>query len=184
LSRDSDRDWKVANDKIAIAGHNPRPKIMSEHKATIEWKCLSGDFLKGKYSREHSWIFDGGLAIPASPSPSVVPAPYSNPAHVDPEEAFVASVASCHMLTFLYYAYRGGFQVESYRDEAAGLMTKNEKGILWLSSVTLRPQIVYGGDKTPTAEQENELHHLAHANCFIANSIKSEVTVDASKRTA
>jgi len=150
---------------------------MSEHKATISWKCTSPDFLKGKYSREHIWTFDGGFTIPASPSPSVVPAPYSNPANVDPEEAFVAAVSSCHMLTYLDLAYQQGFCVDSYRDEAVGLMTKNERGVPWVSSVALHPQIVHSGDKLPTPAEENQLHHMAHEQCFIANSIKTEVTV-------
>src|SRR5215208_6665260 len=106
---------------------------MSEHKAIINWKRTSADFVKGKYSREHTWTFDGGFTMPASPSPSVVPAPYSNAAHVDPEEAFVASIASCHMLTFLYVAGKQGFQVDSYVDEAVGVMSKNEKGVPWVS---------------------------------------------------
>lgn len=150
---------------------------MSEHKATIIWKRTSPEFLKGKYSREHSWTFDGGLTIPASPSPSVVPAPYSNPAHVDPEEAYVASISSCHMLTFLYIASQQGFQVYSYEDEAIGVMTKNEKGVPWVSTVTLHPKIVYSGEKLPTPADEERLHHLAHEQCFIANSIKTAVTV-------
>ena len=150
---------------------------MSEHKATISWKCTSPNFLGGRYSREHTWTFDGGLTVPASPSPSVVPVPYSNPAYIDPEEAFVAAISSCHMLTFLYLAFRQGFCVESYRDEAVGVMTKNEKGVPWVSSVMLHPQIVFGGDKLPTPNDEDHLHHLAHEQCFIANSIKTEVTV-------
>jgi len=150
---------------------------MSEHKAAIDWKCTSPDFLTGKYSREHTWTFDGGFTVPASPSPWVVPVPYSNPAHVDPEEAFVAAVSSCHMLTFLYLNYQEGFRVDSYRDEAIGVMTKNEKGVAWVSSVTLNPQIAYGGDKLPTPADEARLHHLAHEQCFIANSIKTDVTV-------
>src|SRR5881628_3028241 len=101
---------------------------MSEHKAIIRWSYHGSDFLKGKYSREHTWTFDAGLTVAASPAPSSVPAPYSNPANVDPEEAFVASVSSCHMLTFLFLAARAGFEVVSYRDEAVGTMTKNEKG--------------------------------------------------------
>lgn len=150
---------------------------MSEHKATIRWKRTSPDFTKGKYSREHSWTFDGGLTIPASPSPSNVPLPYSNPAHVDPEEAYVASISSCHMLTFLYLASRQGFQVDSYVDEAVGMMTKNEKGVPWVSSVTLHPKISYSGEKLPMPADEEHLHHLAHEQCFIANSIKTVVTV-------
>jgi len=151
---------------------------MSEHKAIIRWKCTGPDFLKGKYSREHTWTFDGGVTVPASPSPSVVPAPYSNAAHVDPEEAFVASVSSCHMLTYLYVAYQQGFQVDSYEDEAVGVMTKNEKGVPWVSSVTLHPRIRYGGAKLPTADDEKRLHHMAHDQCFIANSIKTTVLVE------
>jgi len=150
---------------------------MSEHKALIRWNRTSPDFLKGKYSREHTWTFDGGVTVPASPSPSVVPAPYSNPAHVDPEEAYVASISSCHMLTFLHLASKAGFQVDSYEDEAVGVMTKNEKGVPWVSTVTLHPKISYGGDKVPTPADEEQLHHLAHEQCFIANSIKTAVTV-------
>lgn len=150
---------------------------MSEHKATITWKSSSEEFLKGKYSREHSWTFDGGLTIPASPSPSVVPTPCSNPANIDPEEAYVASISSCHMLTFLYLAMKQGFQVDSYQDEAVGVMTKNEKGVPWLSVVTLHPKIEYSGGKLPTPADEERLHHLAHEQCFIANSIKTVVTV-------
>src|SRR4051812_42090310 len=100
---------------------------MSEHKATIRWSLNGPDFLKGKYSREHTWTFDGGVTVPASSSPSVVPAPWSNPANVDPEESFVASISSCHMLTFVWLASREGFQTDSYEDEAVGLMTKNER---------------------------------------------------------
>src|SRR5450432_2055091 len=105
---------------------------MSNHTAVISWRRTSPDFLTGKYSREHVWTFDGGLTVPASPSPSNVPVPYSNPACVDPEEAFVASISSCHMLTFLYVAYKQGFQVDSYHDEATCVMAKNEKGVPWV----------------------------------------------------
>jgi organic hydroperoxide reductase OsmC/OhrA len=150
---------------------------MSEHKAIISWNSTGPDFLLGKYSREHTWNFDGGATVPASPSPAVVPVPYSNPAHVDPEEAFVASVSSCHMLTYLYLAYQQGFQVDSYHDEAVGVMTKNEKGVPWVSSITLHPKIVYSGDKLPISADEEHLHHAAHEQCFIANSIKTEVIV-------
>jgi organic hydroperoxide reductase OsmC/OhrA len=149
---------------------------MSEHRARIVWKC-AGDFAKGKYSREHSWTFDGGATVAASSSPSAVPVPYSNPAGVDPEEAFVASLSSCHMLTFLFVAYRRGFQVEAYEDDAVGVMTKNDKGVLWVSQVVLRPAVTYGGDKRPTPAEEESLHHAAHEQCFISSSVKTEIVV-------
>ncbi|MSU59646.1 MAG: OsmC family peroxiredoxin [Pedosphaera sp.] len=152
---------------------------MSEHKAIIRWQRTSEEFLKGKYSREHTWTFDGGATVAASPSPSVVPAPWSNPAHVDPEEAYVASISSCHMLTFLFLASKQGFQVDSYEDESVGTMAKNEKGVPWVSLVSLKPKIVYSGAKFPTPVDEEKLHHLAHEQCFIANSIKTEVVVRA-----
>jgi organic hydroperoxide reductase OsmC/OhrA len=127
---------------------------MSEHKAAISWKRAGQDFKTGKYSREHTWSFDGGATIPASPSPAVVPVPYSNPAFVDPEEAFVASISSCHMLTFLYVASKQGFQVDSYDDEAVGKMSKNQGGVPWVSSVSLHPRISYSGEKLPTPADE------------------------------
>ena len=133
--------------------------------------------MKGRYSREHTWTFDGGLTVPASPSPSAVPKPYCNEANVDPEEAFVASLSSCHMLTYLFVAMKAGFQVVSYEDEAVGTMTKNERGSFWVSSVVLNPRIVYSGEKRPTHEDESRLHHAAHDQCFISNSVKTEVTV-------
>lgn len=151
---------------------------MPEHTATIRWENTGEDFLRGKYSREHTWTFDGGATFPASPSPHVVPIPWSNPALIDPEEAFVASLASCHMLTFLFVAARGGFTVAAYEDTAAGVMSKNEKGIPWVSRITLRPKITYHGEKQPTAEDVEKLHDLAHEQCFIANSVKTEVVVE------
>jgi len=152
---------------------------MSEHFATIQWTRNGPDFLKGQFSREHTWSFDGGVTIAASPSPAVVPAPWSNAAGVDPEEAFVASLASCHMLTFVWLASRKGFVVESYRDAAAGTMTKNERGVPWVSRVTLHPEIVWGAEKRPTATELDALHHAAHEQCFIANSVKTEIVVAA-----
>ena len=152
---------------------------MSSHTATIRWKRTSDEFLKGKYSREHTWIFDGGFTVPASPSPHNVPKPWCNEANVDPEEAYVASISSCHMLTFLYYAYREGFQVDSYDDEALGTMIKNEQGMAWVGAVKLQPRITYSGAKLPTPADEEHLHHLAHENCFIANSVKTDIVVAA-----
>jgi organic hydroperoxide reductase OsmC/OhrA len=153
---------------------------MSEHKATIRWQRGDADFVGGKFSRVHTWEFDGGAKVEASAAPSVVPAAYTSTSAVDPEEAFVASVSSCHMLTFLYFAYKQGFQVDSYEDEAIGVMTKGANGVPWVSTVSLHPKIVYG-DKQPTADQESHLHHDAHEKCFIANSVKSEIKVEAAK---
>jgi organic hydroperoxide reductase OsmC/OhrA len=150
---------------------------MSEHKAIISWQRAGPDFLKGKFSREHTWTFDGGVTVPASASPSVVPAPWSNAAAVDPEEALVASISSCHMLTFVWLASRQGFQLDSYHDEAVGVMTKNEKGVPWVSQVTLHPKIVYSGEKRPTPAEEQHLHHEAHEQCFIAQSVRTEIRV-------
>jgi organic hydroperoxide reductase OsmC/OhrA len=150
---------------------------MSEYKATIKWARNSPDFLKGKYSREHTWTFDGGVTVPASSSPSVVPVPFSNPSAVDPEEAFVASLSSCHMLFYLFVAQRQGFQIDSYEDEAIGVVTKGETGAMWVSTVTLHPKITYSGEKLPTPVDEERLHETAHKQCFIANSVKTEVTV-------
>ena len=153
---------------------------MSEYRTTIEWTGTAspGDFLKGRYSREHRWTFDGGVVVQASASPAVVRAPWSNPANVDPEEAFVAALSSCHMLTFLYLAAKAGFAITSYRDEAVGVMTKTPGGVEWVSRVTLAPRITYA-DRQPTAGELAHLHHEAHAGCFIANSVKTEVVVAA-----
>jgi organic hydroperoxide reductase OsmC/OhrA len=152
---------------------------MAQHKATVSWKSDNEHFLAGKFTRQHSWTFDGGAVVAASASPSVVPAPYSSIEGVDPEEAFVASVSSCHMLTFLHEARKAGFRIDAYHDEAVGEMTKNERGVPWISKVTLHPLIAYGGDKRPTPADEEQLHHKAHDFCFIAQSIKTEVVVDA-----
>ena len=149
---------------------------MSEHKATVRWTHTTGEFLKGRYSREHTWTFDGGLTVPASPSPASVPKPYANDANVDPEEAFVAAIASCHMLTFLYLAMKAGFEVASYEDDAVGLMTKNERGIPWVSSVVLTPRIVFAA-APPSGMQLEQLHHQAHDQCYIANSVRTDISV-------
>jgi organic hydroperoxide reductase OsmC/OhrA len=150
---------------------------MSEHRATIAWQRQGPNFLKGHFSREHTWTFDGGVTVPASPSTTVIPAPWSNPAGVDPEEALVAAISSCHMLTFLYLAARQGFVVERYDDTAVGVLTKNEQRISWVSAVVLDPRIEWGGDTRPSHEQLASLHHLAHEQCFIANSVKTRITV-------
>jgi len=149
---------------------------MSEYKATIQWRRTSPDFLAGRYSREHTWAFDG-VTVPASASPHVVPAPWSNPACVDPEEAFVAAIASCHLLTFLFLASKQGFQIDRYDDAAVGTMTKNESAVPWVSAVELHPQIVFSGQRIPTPADQARLHQLAHEQCFIANSVKTKITV-------
>ncbi len=153
---------------------------MSEHIAIIAWKrtAADADFLKGRYSRDHTWTFDGGVTTTASAS-AIVPAPWASASAVDPEEALVAAAASCHMLSFLYVAMKAGFQVDSYEDRAVGTMAKNEKGALWVNLIVLRPKIAFGGAKTPGAAELEHLHHLAHEQCFIANSIKSEVKIEA-----
>jgi organic hydroperoxide reductase OsmC/OhrA len=150
---------------------------MSEHTATVAWTSAASadDFAHGRYSREHTWTFDGGVTVPASPSPSAVRAPWSNAANVDPEEAYVASIASCHMLTFLWLASKEGVVVTSYRDHAVGVMTRNERGRMWVRKVTLSPEIAYGS--APSADMIEHLHHAAHDECFIASSVKTEIVV-------
>ena len=160
-----------------IAPPPPEAEPVSEHRAHIRWQHDGGAFLKRQYSRAHSWTFDGGVTVPASSAPSGVPVPYSNPANVDPEEAFVAAISSCHMLVFLFLAASAGFEVRSYEDEAVGRMTPNERGVPWVSHVELAPRIAYADGAAPTAEQEADLHHRAHEGCFIANSVRTEITV-------
>ena len=151
---------------------------MSEYTATITWRSDSPDtFTKNQYTRGHEWSFDGGVTVPASSSPHVVRLPFSVEAAVDPEEALIASAASCHMLSFLYVAAKAGFNVENYVDEAVGEMATNENNQQWVSKITLDPQIVWIGDKLPTHEDLKHLHHEAHEICFIANSIKSEIVI-------
>ena len=152
---------------------------MSTYTATIRWsRTGDGDFAKGQYSRAHEWAFDGGHVMKASASPHVVPAPWSDPEGVDPEEAFVASLSSCHMLFFLDFARRAGFVVEHYVDEAEGVLEKRADGKMWMSRVTLRPHVSWGGDKQPDEAAIADLHHRAHEACFIANSVTTPVTVE------
>lgn len=149
------------------------------YHATVVWRREADeDFAKGRYSRRHLWRFDGGIELAASASPLVVPKPYSAEDAVDPEEAFVASLSSCHMLTFLDLARRQGFVLDSYEDEAEGVMEKNAEGRFWIASVTLRPRIGFSGDRRPDAAALDRLHHAAHEHCFIANSVRTEVRVE------
>ena len=150
---------------------------MSTYTATIRWtRSGDGDFTKGQYSRAHEWVFDGGVTVPASASPHIVPPPWSDPAGVDPEEAFIASLASCHMLFFVDFARRDGLVVESYTDEAEGILEKRADGKLAMTRVTLRPRIAWGGD-APNEAAIADLHHRAHEACFIANSVNTDVTI-------
>jgi organic hydroperoxide reductase OsmC/OhrA len=151
---------------------------MAKHDALVIWRS-DGDFASGRYSRAHQWQFDGGALIPASSSPAVVPVPMSDPEGVDPEEALVASAASCHMLWFLDLARRAGFIVESYRDAAIGKVGQDERGKVALTRITLRPAIVFDG-RQPSRDELDELHHEAHERCFIANSLRTEIVVEAS----
>lgn len=148
---------------------------MSSHSARVLWQRQPDEaFTDKKYSRVHKWIFDGGLEVPASPSPHVVPLPYSAEENVDPEEAYIASLSSCHMLFFLDLMSREGFAVERYDDSAIGEMTRLEKGRHWISKVTLNPKVAYHG-AAPSPQLEAEVHHRAHDLCFIANSVKTEI---------
>ena len=145
------------------------------HTALIRWQLGDADFLGKRYSRAHTWTFDGGAVVPASSSPHVVPLPMSDAAAVDPEEAFVASLASCHMLWFLDIAARAGYAVDSYEDAADGRMGRNAAGKLVVDLVTLRPRARFTGARVPDAATLAALHHEAHEECFLANSVRCEI---------
>ncbi|EJG0416298.1 TPA: OsmC family protein [Vibrio parahaemolyticus] len=152
---------------------------MSKHKALITWQRQANEiFSDNQYSRAHTWRFDGGLLVPASPSPHVVPLPLSVEENVDPEEAFVAALSSCHMLVFLSIAAKRRYVIDSYVDAAEGELTAGENGKEWVSRVVLNPKIVFSGDKQPSYEQLEKMHHMAHENCFIANSVKTEIVTN------
>lgn len=146
-----------------------------EHKAQIRWSRGEAVFTDNRYSRGHTWHFDGGVDVPASSSPHSVRLPLSVAAAVDPEEAFVASISSCHMLWFLSIAAASGFRVDDYVDDAVGVMGKNAAGKMAVTRVTLRPYVTFSGDELPEHTQIDELHHKAHAECFIANSVTTEI---------
>ena len=148
------------------------------YNVKISWSKNADEiFTDKKYSRAHTWIFDSGIELKASSSPHVVPLPYSVENAVDPEEAFVASVSSCHMLAFLPLAADKNYIVESYEDNAEGVLAKNSERILSMTKVTLKPKIIFSGDNIPTKNQLDELHHLAHEQCFIANSVKTMISI-------
>lgn len=152
---------------------------MSEHKATVLWERGNQHFLDKKYSRAHVWRFDDGCEVPGSCPPSrLIPVPLSKPDAVDPEEGLIASLSACHMLFFLAFAARDGFRVDAYSDEASGMLGKNERGKTYVASITLRPAVTFSGDKHPTLEQIDQLHHRAHEECFIANTIRSTIAIE------
>jgi organic hydroperoxide reductase OsmC/OhrA len=151
---------------------------MSIYTATVSWDRNGAVFTDRKYSRAHEWTFDGGTTVPASASPEVVRVPLSDPKGVDPEEGFVASLSSCHMLWFLYLAAQRGLVVDSYRDEARGELGKNPEGREAMVRVILSPKIGFSGGKVPTPEELEGLHHEAHELCYIANSVRTEVIVE------
>jgi organic hydroperoxide reductase OsmC/OhrA len=152
---------------------------MSHYTATVTWQRKDALFTDNKYSRQHLWQFDGGIQVPASASPHVVPLPFSSAEAVDPEEAFVAALASCHMLWFLSIAAKRGFVVNSYRDEATGIMNQNAEGKLAMTEVTLRPRVTFSGEKRPSVAEHGAMHQEAHEQCFIASSVKTYVRCEA-----
>lgn len=148
-----------------------------EYRATVRWLRDGAAFRDNRYSRAHVWAFDGGVEVPASSSPYSVPEPLSRADAVDPEEALVAAVSSCHMLFFLAFSARDGFLVDSYDDDALGIMTPNEGGRLYVSRVTLDPKIAFAGERRPSPAEIDDLHRRSHDHCYIANSIRGEVVV-------
>jgi len=151
--------------------------MSDQHAATVVWRRGEQAFTDRKYSRAHEWQLDG-ITVPASSSPAVVRLPLSRADAIDPEEALVASLSSCHMLFFLDFAARAGFRIDEYRDAVSATMSKNEAGKVWISRIVLHPEITFSGDKRPTATDIADLHHKSHAECFIANTVRSEVVID------
>lgn len=151
---------------------------MATYSASISWNRNGQLFTDNRYSRAHSWRFDGGIEVPASASPHIVPLPMSVEAAVDPEEAFVAALSSCHLLWFLSIAAKRGHVVDTYVDDAVGIMAKNDAGKLMITTVTLRPLVVFGGTKPVDSITLDALHHAAHAQCFIAQSVRSDVRIE------
>ncbi|MBY7785399.1 OsmC family protein [Vibrio fluvialis] len=150
---------------------------MSQYGATVKWQRQPDEvFSDNQYSRGHEWQFDGGVTVPASASPHIVPLPLSVEANVDPEEAMVAALSSCHMLVFLSIAAKKRYVIESYEDNAVGTLEPNDEGKVALTKVVLKPKVVFSGDKQPNLEILEKMHHQSHENCFIANSVKTEVT--------
>ncbi|KVX81434.1 OsmC family protein [Burkholderia ubonensis] len=152
---------------------------MSTYFAEVEWQAGPDEkFTDNRYSRRHEWRFDGGVTVPASSSPHVVRTPFSDPAAVDPEEAYVAALSSCHMLWFLSIAAQRRFVVLRYRDAAQGTMAKNDAGKEVVTRVVLKPAVTFGGERAPTDDEVKALHHAAHEACFLANSVRTVIDVE------
>ncbi|MCG7495659.1 OsmC family protein [Vibrio sp. Of7-15] len=152
---------------------------MSEFTAKVQWKRSEEEiFSDNKYSRGHTWEFDGGVKVPASSSPHVVPLPYSVEENVDPEEAFIATLSSCHMLVFLSIAAKRRYVIESYVDNAIGVLADDADGKTAVTKVVLRPKVTFSGERQPSLQQLEKMHHQSHQNCFIANSVKTEVVTE------
>jgi organic hydroperoxide reductase OsmC/OhrA len=149
---------------------------VSQHSAAVSWDRGDAPFVDKRYSRAHVWHFDGGAVVPASSSPEAVPVPYSDPSGVDPEEAFVAALASCHMLWFLSIAAKDGFCVQAYRDNAVGTLADNSQGKPCMTAVNLRPHAVFTSAKVPSPEAVREMHEEAHRQCYLANSVTTRLT--------
>jgi len=151
---------------------------MTDYKASVTWQRDGAKFTDNRYSRLHSWTFDEGLDVPASASPHSVPLPYSEARAVDPEEALVAAVSSCHMLWFLSIAAKRGVVVERYADRPVGTLGTNAKGKEAITIITLRPEITFGGERQPAPAELDEIHHEAHEVCCLANSVSAEVRLE------
>ena len=148
------------------------------YTATVEWVREGATFTDKRYSRGHRWLFDGGVEVPASSSSLHVRVPFSREDAVDPEEAYVAALSSCHMLFFLDFAARSGFVVNSYRDEAFGTMGRSEEGAEYVAEVRLRPAIAFAGETPPSEAEIADLHHRSHAACYLANSVRTAIVID------
>ena len=151
---------------------------MQQFEAQVSWQRGEQAFGDNRYSRAHQWLFDGGLQVSASSSPLSVPLPMSDAGAIDPEEALVAALSSCHMLFFLSIAAQRGLVVDTYRDKAVGIMSRNADGKKAMTLITLHPAIAFGGERQPERAAIEAIHHEAHAQCYIANSIKSDVVIE------
>lgn len=150
---------------------------MGHHNARVEWHRDNAKFTDNRYSRAHEWSFDCGVRVPASSSPNVVPVPLSDPKAIDPEVAFVAALASCHMLWFLSIVAKRGFVIDAYEDDAVGELATNDDGRLAMKTVILRPVVTFGADRRPTRAELEAMHHEAHDACYLSNSVRTEIQV-------